>query len=461
MVSVLMPLKIYEEQERGGEKPRPFNYMPDDVIYRLPWFLGDDEPPLKVLYPFIMNTDRGEVFDPLTIYIGRTRKDKPFAYNPRYIVNPLSLVVGTPGAGKSATLKTFIYNLIRNESFLEAGQKIPTVVVVDPEGEYDILKQLINPSDVLHLRLGRGDYINIFDRPSKSIYPLAWYMRMLSVVQKFLYLSEQQAAQAYRVLRTAIYELSAEKGFTEDPRTWIRSDITLEEIYRWVKNKVDVWESQTKLKPLERTMYRGAVTLLSRLEQWTIPPNDAFSKRSSLDLNKFFNYKLVILDARGLARDLFGLFSYWITYWTYGLMLEKGPLPSFGVRMVLVIDEAWALLRKTDEKEENPLEALARRGRKYGIMMLVATQTPEDVDKKMFSLFGTLVIGITPSDEMVRKMVESRGMPDTYKEDIKTLRQGELVWSINWRNRDFPMSGVPLLVRTEYPIREVVQITTY
>jgi len=454
-----MQLRIYQEQLRGGEKPHPFNYMPDDILYRLPWFLGDTEPPLRVLYPLLLKTERGEIIDPLTIYIGRTASKKIFAYNPRYVVNPLVLVVGTPGSGKSATLKTFIYNLLRNELFMERGQRVPPVIVVDPEGEYSVLKQLVNPADVLHLKLGRRDYINIFDRPSRTINPIAWYMRMLAVLQKFLYLSPGQAAQAYRVLKKAILKLAEEKGFTADPTTWLKPDITLEDIYKWIETQIDVLEKKKKMEPSERMFYRGCLTLSSRLDTWMYPPNDAFSKRSTVDLSKIFKYKLIILDARGLSKDLFGLFSYWITYWVYGLMLEKGPLPSFGVRVVLIIDEAWALLRKTEKKdEENPLEALARRGRKYGILIVVATQTPEDVDKKMFSLFGTLVTGIIPSDEMRNKIVQSRGMPERFKEVIGRLAQGQLVWHINWRKRNFPMSGMPIVVKTDYPIKELIQV---
>lgn len=450
---------IYQEQEKGGEKQHPFNYMPDDVVFRYPWFMGDDEPPLRILYPLVYNEKRKETVDPLTIYIGRTRRNKPFGYNPRYVLNPLLLIVGTPGAGKSATIKTMIYNFLRNEYFLEEGYRLPPIIVVDPEGEYGVLKQFLPSSDVLHLMLGRRDYINIFDRPSRFLNPFSWYMRILSVVQKFLYLTPSQASQAYRVLKTTILDLARSKGFTNDPATWFRDDITLEEIYHSMEKQLSTLEGAKKLSPADRRTLQGLSTLYTRLDPWMIPPNDAFSKKSTINLTKMLNYKLVILDARGLSKDLFGLFSYWIAYWTYGLMLEKGPLPSFGVRMVLVIDEAWALLRRTESKEEeNPLEALARRGRKYGIMIVVATQTPEDVDKKMFSLFGTLVAGLIPSDEMVKKIVESRGMPQRLIQEIKTLRQGELVWSINWRTRDFEMSGVPIIVFTEYPIRDVVQI---
>lgn len=451
-----MPYKIYEEQMGSGEREHPFNYMPDDVVFRNPWLMGDDEPPLSVLFPIVRKNELGEdVVDPLSIYIGTTRRGKPFAYNPRYVVNPLVLIVGTPGAGKSATVKTFIKRFVDNEVFMEKGRKMPPIIVVDPEGEYNELMDVMDPKDVLHIVLGRRDFINVLERPSKSIYPQAWYMRMLSVVQKFLNISPAQAAQAYRVLKRAIIDLAEKnRGFTTNPETWLRDDITLEDVYRWLENRIEELEKKGKMTRADTLFYQGAQTLYSRLDGWMYPPNDAFSRRSSFPLTKMLNYRLVILNARGLSSQLYGLFTYWITYWIYGLMLERGPLPSFGIRVVLAIDEAWSLLQKQEgeKHEENPLEALARRGRKYGILIIVATQTPEDVDEKMFSLFGTLVTGITPSNKMVEKVVESRGMPERFKQILKTVGQGELVWSINWRSRDFPMSAEPIVVRTDYPL---------
>ena len=361
----------------------------------------------------------------------------------------------------SATLKTLIYNLLSNEAFAGEGGKIPPVVVVDPEGEYSILGQLIGTENMLHLKLGRRDYINIFDRPTKTINPFAWYMRMLAVIQKFIGITPAQAALAYRALKRAVFSVAQEKGLTPDPATWVKPDITLKDVYDWLENEIEKLErKKERLSHRDRGLLQGARTLTTRLDSWMIPPNDAFSKKSTVDLARIFDYRLVVLDARGLDRSLFGIFSYWIVYWAYGLMLEKGPLPEFGIRMVLVIDEAWALLRKTERKEEeNPLESLARRGRKYGIMIIVATQTPEDVDEKMFSLFGTLVTGNIPSSKMVNKLVESRGMPDRFKEILKSLERGRLVWSINWTKKDFPMSRVPLIVYTEYPLKRVIQLT--
>ncbi len=446
---------IYEEQLRGGEKVEPFNYMVEDVAWRYPWLVGDREPPLSRLYPIL--DSRGE-FDPLCIRIGWTRTRKPFAYNPRLVVNPLVLIVGTPGAGKSATAKTMIASLLENEYLAGPGKRIPPIVVVDPEGEYADLKQLFDPKDVLHIRLGRSDRINLFDRPSKAINPFSWYMRLVPIIQRFLGVTEAQAGVAYRVLKRMVHEAARARGITEDPSTWRRQDITLEDVYNKIVERLGQLEAKRKRSLGEAREYRGLETLAFRLDQWMHYPNDAFSKQSTFQLHRVFDYKLVVLDAAGLDSSLYRLFTYWITMWFYAFMLEKGPLPSFGLRVVLMLDEAWSLLQRHGRHEENPLEGLARRGRKYGIMIVVMTQTPEDVDKKLFSLFGTLVVGSLVSDSMVKMIVESRAMPESFKGVIKTLGQGELVWSINWRQKDFPMAGEPIIVKTDYPLRESVQL---
>jgi len=447
--------EIYREQMERMYEPRPYSYLPLDVVYRIPWAFGPPEPPLRALYPILMKTRTGDyVFDPLAIRVGRTAGGLPFAFNPRYTVNPLVLIVGTPGAGKSASVKTMIHNLLSNADLTD--MEIPPVVVVDPEGEYATLGRLIGHENMLHLKLGAGDYINLFDRPSKMINPFAWYSRILQVIlEKIVRLQPGQAARAYSVLKKAIMETAKNKGITRDPSTWWRDDITLKEVYDWIVMTKQAYETKKDLTPMERSFIDGASTLLRRLDQWMEPPYDGFSRPSSIPLRDIFNYKLIVLDARQYSgTEMFEVFVFWIVYWSYGLMLEQGPLPSFGVRLVLVIDEAWALLRKKDRGSgaENPLEALARRGRKYGIFIIVATQTPEDVDEKMFSLFGTVVVGKLTSEKMVNKVVDSRGMPKRFKAIIPGLERGLLVWSVGWAKKDFPMAGTPLLVQSDYPL---------
>jgi len=468
---------IYGKFEAKGRTDKePITYLIDDITYRCPWFFGCTEPPWDKLFPIVqkirVRDKRGKLkeilrIDPYTVFIGVTEGEQPFGYNPRYVVNPLVLIVGTPGAGKSASVHTIIYNFIKTmlacEHLHETTIRQPTVLVADPEGEYEKLRDMIGrPEETLVLKLGVKHFINIFDRPSKTINPLNWYMRILPVIQKFMNLSETQAPRAFRVLIRVITELLKDKHVSpNDPRTWFVEDITLADIYQKIETEyLQKYENASeKLTRRERILYEGAQTLSYRLASWMKPPNDAFSKRSSIDLTNVFKYRLVIFDLRHISsRALQGLFSYWITMWVYGLLLERGPLPEFGIRIALIVDEAWALLREGGKNETNPLEELARRGRKYGIWLVVATQTVKDVSDKMFSLFGTLAVGRLPAKDMVDKVVRSRGMPQKFASKILGLAQGEFVWSMIWRRNDFPNARMPVKVFTQYVIPPLVDV---
>ena len=450
-----MTLLIYREQLRSDYINTPYTYVPHDVTYSGPFAMGEEEPPLETLYPII---DKEGHVDPLTFRIGYTISGKPFALNPRYIVNPLVFIVGTPGAGKSATVKTLVHSILQNHYLAEEPGQVPPVIIVDKEGEYSVLRHLVSPSDMLVIRLGRGDYVNVYGRPSYSISPFLWYTRMTRVLARFLGVHHEKAPVAYKVLKEIVLKLAKDRKFTNDPRTWLQPDIHLGMVYETAESMRRAYEQKSKLTGIERRRYEALVTLTNRLDEWSIPPHDVFFRESSFPIHELLKYKLVIFDVREVDKDVFNVFTYWIVEWFYGYMLIKGPLPQFGLRVVLVLDEAWALVSKQNQKETSPLEELARRGRKYGIMIVVATQTPEDVDEKMFSLFGTLATGVLPSEAMRRKIARARGMPEGFEEKIATLPRGTLVWSINWAMRNFEMHAMPLIVRTAYPIRELLQV---
>ena len=365
-------------------------------------------------------------------------------------------------AHNSATLKTIVLNTILGSEMY--GYDPFPIIVVDPEGEYAVLREFFDKSESVHFRLGERDYINIFERPSKAISPLAWYARMEEVIAKFLDIGPGQTPSAYGIFKKEIWKAADRAGITLDPRTWNREDITLEQVYSGLTEMIEkIKKGEAKeIEESEKKQYlQGGETLKQRLERWTHPPADIFFHKSSVNLTDILKYKLVIFDGSQLPRYLYGLFTYWLVDWLYGFLLVLGPLPTFGIRFMLAIDEAWSLLKK--EKKEgfassNPLEDAARRIRKYGGLLIVATQTVEDVDEKMFSLFGTLVAGIIPSEQMAKKIVESRGMPKRFLQTIKTLGRGTLVWSINWSRRDKLYSTVPIVVRTSYLIPDLIKL---
>jgi hypothetical protein len=96
---------------------------------------------------------------------------------------------------------------------------------------------------------------------------------------------------------------------------------------------------------------------------------------------------------------------------TYDAMLAN---PGSGeLRALLFIDEIAPFLppvRKTAPKQA--LTMLVRQARKYGIGIIIATQSPGDVDYKALANFSTMGLGklVAPQDlDKVRKALQSRG----------------------------------------------------
>ena len=65
-------------------------------------------------------------------------------------------------------------------------------------------------------------------------------------------------------------------------------------------------------------------------------------------------------------------------------LFDKEQWDGEGPRLMVVIDEAWQLLRKThdyDAARESVAEKIVRLGRKYGIGIIISTQQIEDIPK--------------------------------------------------------------------------------
>ena len=450
-----MDLYRYETGPLKMNKPR--TYINDDVVHRNPLLISPHypEPPISVITPLIPGKNE---LNKYCFYVGKTLHGIPFHYCIDKVVSPLLFVVATTGGGKTTTMFRIVRSVL--EQVIDNGLDT-TVIVIDPENEYAKLIQTLGIEDVSYeLRLGAGDYINILERPNRLIDPKIWYARTLSIVLYFLKLS-RSTPQAIRALKKVLNTVIQSRKFTDDPKTWLKPDVTLEDIYKEVENQLNTLQNLEKKREIEQREIQGLTTLATRLGEWIYPPYDTIMKNSSFPLWNMFNYRFVIFGTRELPSALHGLISRWLVHWLFGYLLSLGPLPSFGLRFVLVIDEAWALTqkKKEGENEGNPIETAARRIRKYGGALFISTQTPEDVDPKMFSLFGTLAVGVIPSEKMVKLILESRGLPaEQFNQLIKMMPRGRFLWSILWNRRDFPFSKSPIIVDTSYPLDPMVQI---
>ncbi len=449
--------KVLHDKRSPVELREPLPWLTVDLVARSPLFIAKDEPPLELLYPRV----EGGKPNPYCFFIGTTDYGTPFCWDITKPKNPLMLILGMPGAGKSALVKTIVNSILCSLKTWGrlTGAPQPPVLILDPEGEYHVLKfcPCVEPDEVYEYIIPEVHTLNLFDRPSRTMKPLDWYLKIGAMIYPFIVgQSPAQSPLAYIAFKEAIREAARSAGLlTSDPREWARRpDITLGDVIDVARGRYEALLKDHKT-PKARRLQQGYSTLVARLSDWEHPPGSAFTAHSSLHLGEAMRrYRVVILRVRGLPPEMFNMFAWWLASWTYALMLQRGPLARFRPRLFLVLDEAWILLKQRARGRSSPLEELSRRARKYGIVTIVATQTVEEVSRAMFSLFGTVVVGQIRSAEQVRRISESLGWPEVFARRLQSLSTGQMVWSVAWRWMSAPFSGVPIVVRSVYPVPE-------
>ncbi|MEM4584325.1 MAG: DUF87 domain-containing protein [Ignisphaera sp.] len=433
--------KFYME----GEKEAFTTHFSEDLVIRSPIFMNLPEPSVEVLWRPLAKYG---------IYIGTTDICKvPWHWDPSLIQNPLIAIIGMPGAGKSETVKTLILRL--KEKDIDAP-----VIVVDPEGEYyAVVKQL---GEGVVLNIGTEHYINVFDRPAWNFNYQLWVRKaVIPGILKALKISHAQAPLMMRVLEKAIFDVY-EKVYRFDPlnkETWKQQDPTLLDVVRQIESDVKPYlEGRVSKQP---PLFRTKMALLERLKRWVEGEGtDFFAHPSTIKLSDLLNQPIVVFNIKTLPSDARDMFTFYIFNYFYALMEMLPPLPSFKIRLVLVFDEGWILL-KSERGEESPLAPLFRRARKYGFASIIATQHYKDVSADILPLVGTVILLRIRDADAVKKLAETLKIPNRLANQIPTLPTGKALVSIAWRRTDFQNANIPFLVNVETAMQPQVTLIMY
>jgi len=353
----------------------------------------------------------------------------------------------------SETVKTLIIRM------KEKDINIP-VIVVDPEGEYHVIVKQLGEGVVLNI--GTEHYVNIFDRPRWDFNYQLWVRKaVIPGVLKALRVNPRQAPLMMRVLEKAIFDVY-EKIYRFDPvnkETWNRPDPTLLDVVRHLEGQVRPYlEGREKKQP---PMFRTIMTLLERLKRWVEGQGtDFFAHPSTIQLADLLKQPIVVFNVKVLPEDARDMFTYYIFSYFYALMEMSPPLTQFGLRILLVFDEGWILL-KHERGEESPLAPLFRRARKYGFASIIATQQYKDVSADILPLVGTVILLRIRDADAVKRLKETLKIPDRIAENIPNLPTGKAVASIAWRRTDFQNSNSPFTVDVETAVKPVVSMVFY
>ena len=283
--------------------------------------------------------------------------------------NGNSVVFAKSGAGKSFAVKL---EALRTMMF---GTEI---LIIDPENEYERMCDAVGGA-YIKLSLTSQTRINPFDLPKvvdaeeadnalrSNLITLHGLLRlMLGGAQAQLLGGNSTMSPALSPveesdLDTALIDTYSKAGITNDPLTHTGTPPTIVDLYETLLH-----------------MGGSGPGLAQRLRQYTTGTfGGIFSQQSNVNIDS----SMVVFNVRDLEDELRPVAMYIVLNYIWN-KTKADP-----IRRILIVDEAWQLLRYEDSA--NFLFSLAKRARKYNLGITTISQ---DVEDFMGSRMGRAIV---------------------------------------------------------------------
>lgn len=344
---------------------------------------------------------------PEGMYLGKTAfTNSPVFYDnfigPPVCTNPHMAIFGMAGAGKSVTLKLIT----------ERGAAIGEwVIVLDPEEEYKKLienlggqyivlkageKSGINPFDLDIEDDGKdGKYVDIYAKQSEI-------REMLSTFCEKFRGTPLQGQEITELEEVINYLYKDKNGITKDPQSLYEENV----------HKVDTKFYTSKIKKKMPTLS----DLVEELEKREYTKNLAATIKimtGDRSLSMFDNQTAIDLDNKVIGIDLKHLSDEFTKFFAMVNILswiwsKLGNWKYKNIKKRVIVDEGWIFAKY--EHAATYLEHISRRGRKYRISLVIASQ---QIDEFLVSNSGKTIINqcatklIMKQDPSVAKEVTS------------------------------------------------------
>lgn len=280
------------------------------------------------------------------------------------VPNQHMFISGVSGSGKSVSLRAI--------SLWESYRSIRTAFV-DPEGEYVGFTQKLG-GQVVYMRPGKFSGINPFDLEPEidengqarvNIYAkVADVLAIIDSVYIYRNKANMQAQEA-SLVESAILALYKQAGITDSPNS----------LYLPNGDKKQMPTFTTLVNHLKNMDNQYAKDISDTIRPLTSEGSvGMFDGQSSIKLQ---NLPFLCFNLQGLA-DEFSKFVgiQAVLAWLWQKFAQPGGKT---VPKSIAVDEAWMFLRYPGAAKH--LEELARRGRKHGCGLIIATQRFEEFAK--------------------------------------------------------------------------------
>jgi hypothetical protein len=327
-----------------------------------------------------------------------TKKDvywDPFTQIPKKLANQHVLIVGKSGAGKTQSAAAFMAQLWKG--------KVPCIIF-DFQGEY-MDARLANGAGETFLRCTQAEVLDAADgidvnplevphdphAGNKQNFMKVVYQVATSLA-KIFGLGDIQRA----ILRDAIGQAFLVNGFVAgNKETWNNAPPTLAQVWEILKHLEqteggNVRNLNLRIQPLFETgvfVETGHAKSFDRI----------LSRTSIIRLSNLATPELMVAVSRFVLQKI------------YATMLSRGP--SSRLCVFAVVDEAHKL------SYDETLTELIREARKYGVGILLASQSVRDFDRIVFDMVGTKIALQLEGDD-AKVMTENLGLTDKNERDM-------------------------------------------
>ena len=372
--------------------------------------------------PFLTQENEG-------VMLGLNKNNIPFIKDIFGLSNANGVVLATSGSGKSYFTKLLISRQLLNDT---------DVLIIDPQSEYIGLTKHCN-----------GELITISKDSETIINPLdlmghEYIEKRLTLMDMFKIMFGDLSDIQRAILDRAINETYARKGINaNNPNNEDKKPPILSDLYNVLE------QMDKKATSMEKITYRA---LINRLYMYTKGVFSFFNKPSSI---KFKNH-FVCFNIGNMPKQVKPLVMFLILDFVY-MQMKKTKR-----KKLLIVDEAWSLLEKTEEASY--IFEIVKTCRKYNLGLLLITQ---DVADLVNSKAGHAVLANSSYSFLLRQkpsvidsVVKTFHLSQMEKEYLLTATQGKGVLIMDNEHQELEVVASPEehKIITTNPNEKIIEI---
>lgn len=306
--------------------------------------------------------------------------------------NANSVILGKSGGGKSFLVKLETLRL------LMMGVD---VIIIDPENEYQKLTTSVGGEFVV-FSTSSNYKINPFDLATVNLAPDELSNKILDLHSLMRVIMGELTPSQDALLDRALVLTYKEKGIIQDPETFNNEPPLLEDLYK-IFLGMETPEAKELADRLEKFIAGSAAGI--------------FNQQSNFDIKN----SLTVFGIRDLEENLRPVAMYIILDYVWNRVRKDRK------KRVLVVDEAWYLIKQKDSGAY--LHSFAKRARKYLLGLTTITQDVEDFlstnEGKAILTNSSLQIILKQSTAAVEKITETFYLTAGEKHFLLSVGVGE------------------------------------